>query len=1274
MKLLPYALPQSAADDATRTAVNATQSEYVGLVLSRDGRTVMPSAIWNETVSSGLTLKADVPDIVSFVCGEMNWTREHLFDVLEPPQIDALARMIHGFKKDRRDDRDFGLLDEAGFGKGRVLISGAAWAVMNGMTPVVFTKTQELFSNLWQDAIDVGVSALFIRPFLLNDSVKIDNMQGSGHHFAGIPPKLHKATIANGGSLPEGFGIVMATWSQLAVKGSVKFQWLTSLVKNSKVMLIEDEAHMAALGASRISQSARVLRANSASACQSSATMARSASDMASFPRLYPWLAGVPLPTIADIPYSYKVWLAETSVSMATQNGRVIRREMDKRGVTLVPVLPSDDAVAANSHAADIFAAALRGMRDYWQSVNALVGEMNAKHEDRTEGESMAKARYRPAFNFYAKISVMAAQFDACLLADFVVERACAHLLEGFQPTIILSMTMEGAIARIRSLAPTRDDTDQVDDSDDFNNENDDAGDGDALPEGGRAITFRDILLLALNRCGVIIDKNGDEIRPDPDNLKGRLGSVGYHDAVAAINALPDLPGSPIDYIMERIEDRSHELITQGVLKSPWVVGEISGRSFRLDRGRRVAVTSSTNAVIASYNDGLTDLVIMTAAGSTGGSMHHTAGATPESNARRRKRSQIEAVPSQNPIERIQTYGRISRRGAITPPRYEAALTGTPHSLCRFAREGEKASLLTAASSGDHGNGLATERSNMLSAAGDAVARNLLTAMPELAAQIGLNLDLAPDDDETWHVRNLMSRSVLLDSAQVSTMMQRFRSGLDRGVLRVSHLKLHDIGSGWTLDQPTMTLLEPGLQTLKGSLSGLFLGDTGVAVLSRQVPWCGKREAELPPIENNNSTMAALVSKMAATIDNHLGASLPSWTNNVAAALAAKDNPTLYAGMRENRVVVASRRYQHFLNLAPALKVGAAFQLPDIRGNTRPAIITAIFIPENVFLWADYSVEYVVPSDDRTYSIDLTPLVDRKYLPIPNNAVARSRFRQQNDHYRTDATYLLVGNEARACLHAARINVGRRVAYEDAQGRSRKGIILSQPEYEMIMAAPLLVPGPDVAIGLLERGFTLFRRNVMTVKMLGRLDNGWVTIEIDTKGRNAKLDVILAGISKMPKASKVFRIPPHEVPRAIAALYCYHTLSCGSNARDALAETILEVQDAPPFNAMSFVSMDDGIPVFAPDAPQPPADASPLPRQAPPVRQTSIPATLTQDACGKPTETPPVAPAPQALKPPPKWSGPLVPPSPPVAKPPRPLMPNMPLRYGVVIPRRPPGR
>lgn len=1143
---IPYEIVSDGIDDSIRETTSLTQSRYI-CAASGQGNAVLPSVIWHQTVSAIGRLTDKLGDIDTFVCKEMEWSPEHLKKALSPEQIDALALILDSFKSGNRVERDFLLADEAGFGKGRILICAALWCAKRDILPVIFTKNDNLFSNLWQDAIDVGADHILKRPFIINESVKVDNLSGGDLFFKNISPKLHKDTIKNSNDIPDEFGVIMSTWSQLSVKNSPKTAYIKRVMENRKAAFIGDESHISASMSATVSQSAAELRKLAYSVNDTSATSARHLENMRSYRNIYPWLKDMGR-DINTLPDKYRTWLAEFSVSMAIQKGCSIRRELDTSQISLDVVMPTLDEIRRNESLQDKLAEVLSLMKELSDCVADLCHKKDMESSQRNE----ANDKERVVTNFFSRLHLISGQFDGCIIADLAVSQAIEMLENDIKPFIIMDMTMEASLNSILS------DNDSDDDRANFattdTSEEVSRDENEDLDISRKPLSLHDVLSTLLSR--LLVYRYGSdkfEFKRDETQAINKL----YTEIEEKISVFKELMASPIDYIKRKIEEEGRARYEQGLIDRPWTMGELSGRALEIGQdGRYERRLEGKNEVISKFNRDDYDGIISTSSGSTGASMHHRLIEHGPHGASKycgdRPRGQIEAVGCRNPTERKQMWGRIYRRGNISNPLYKTLCSGTAYGLCSMALENAKAMRLNASVSGDRNNGMLVDYSHdILSTSANSLARDFLIQNPEIARHLNITTDAEyAINDDSFFIRKLMGRSLMLPGHVVSNIMSYLNEGLQRHNRYASNIEVNDIGSGWSYTEE-MFVLEPGVSD-DISRRSLYQGDMGLLRIQRSVPYKGLKENDLPAL-SEVFPMQRHLNSMKEGLNRHLMNCKPSWAKNVGHALAVvNSNKPLYPSVRRNPCVIEKERYDAAMTLSGQLRIGEAFVLTDRFGEDRPAIITDIDIPDSPLDWGSYTVSYVVPGDEREYITDLKVFLDGdKAKHIEKNDVARSRFNPHDNGQVTETMTLMTGNIPRAVMMAGRNKVGCKVRYTDIMNRERDGLILTRKEVERLKETPILVPGSVTGYRLMRDARASLQSEDIRLSYVASRD--MISVSIPKKARAKKiyekLAVILSGITGQAASSEVFMLDDQNKGEALENIFSRFNFTCPASHR-----------------------------------------------------------------------------------------------------------------------------
>ena len=1054
-------------NDDLMVKVNSLQSRYVSFSYEQS-EAVVPSSLWHGTVKTLLDFEERNDSVMGFLGREAGWSQEQCASRLSPEQCDAAALIIDALKKESRSEREFPLYDEAGFGKGRILMTTAAWCLKNGMIPVILTDSANLFSNLWQDIQDIGCDGVFKRPFIMNNDVAIDNLNSPDGDviFPKVSPKLHRETINNGDDLPDEFGCLMLTYSQLnTVPGkSVKVAYLERLMKKHKCVLICDESQNAIEVSSNTTANVDTLKALSYGSVDASATASRHVTNMASQRNVYRWLADrqLDLNMLSD---ERKLWLSEMSVVKAVNDGRIIRRELDVTGVAMALAEPDDDVAQRNVVIRDQIAVCLNRLLSLSKRMQVVCSTFNTRNSIKKASE-MYSTR-----SFGQRRDIISSQIEACLAVPVAIQRGVAALEEDRKPFITLDMTMESALNALSS--------------------GNDDDDGDAPKE---PITLQHLLQIALEK--VMTYKVGkDEKVMTFDALLAFERKYGmendaraYDDALALINGIENVSASPIDAIREGIEAEGQRRFEAGLIKKPWRIVEASGRATTFIDGKGFPNTINKNQAIAQFNFGKADGIIATSVVAVGASAHNAA-KFPDQRTRR----QIEVVACRDPIKRVQMWGRTNRRGNLTTPEYESVTTGTPYSLCNIAMQNAKCNHLRASVSGKRGSAMLVDVLDILSDDGNRIAKKYLIQNPQVA--LLCKLDAGSGDDMSYeHVRRLFKSSALLQSDVIEDMMAFFHREIELSKTRGASFATDTLGDGW----------EWGNESVVVAPARDF--DDGVYLrrIERQSTHDGYASTDLPLEQPVSEEVKAARSAMfvESLRERHLSRYIPPYAKSVKAAFAMA-NTSQHEAVRRNSVIMENERCDRLAEILSQLSVGKCFLLEDRYRETRPAIVTKVVAPSDPFDFDSYEIDYRVPGDQIDYTISLAEMDGVK--PVTDRAVVNQRFdaaKRGNGDY-IEKRWIMTGNPMDCVMMSDMAKSGKKLEFQLSSKEVVSGIFV--PDYEasrILSRTPIPLNDRSDLLAVLDAGgvTTCWRGNKPILELRSTNvsyvgpDNGWGSV------------------------------------------------------------------------------------------------------------------------------------------------------------------------------------
>ena len=866
----PHIAP-SPVDSGMMEKINGYQARYVPFA-EGDANAVVPISMWNGTVLALSAFQEKYGDVFPFLMNELGWSQSHLESALSPEQADAVALIIANAKEKEQSAREFMLCDEAGFGKGRILMTAAAWQIKNGIIPIIMTDSANLFSNLWQDVIDIGETETFQRFFIINESTPIEDITSPNGSvlFPNVSPKLLKDTIATGKTLPSGYGCVALTYSQINVRAdkSKKVAFLQRLAENNKVAFVKDEGHNAVTYSANTSANITLLKKKAYASVDASATSSRHVVNMATYGSIYPWLSGRQF-DLAGVSSHRQLWLSEMSVVKAVVAGQTIRRELDSTGVAIELVEPTQEMAEKHGVIHDQAAVILNQMLKISARVKSVCEKMNARNMDKKDSADYTTVP------FGMRRSIIANQLEACLNVPLAIKEAVSCLKRGEKPFITLDMTMEGAVAAIFSENVPEDESDeQISDTD-------------------TPFSIKDLMRITLDRC--MEYKHKGEVQSFTDvtltHFEHTLSVEDpvqnpYAEVLSMIEALPDMPASPIDAIRDGIEEEGRRLYETGVIKKPWRMGEASGRKRSFINGAYDLITKTKNAAISDFNFGTTDGLIATTAIAVGATAHNCAKFSDQ-----RTRTQIEVVACRDPIKRTQMWGRTNRRGNLTTPLYRTLTTGTPNSLCNIAMQNAKCKHLRASVSGSMESNMLVDVLDILSTEGNRIARKFLIRNPHIAALC--NVDGASgEDDDFQHVKKLFHASPLMSTDLMNRMMHFFHEEIAQSKARGVSFDVSSLGDNWSWSKEAV-LIAP------------FSGGLSARRIERPAIFSGLSSAQLPALAASDALATKAIAGLAHQEKRtaHLARYLPHYLKSVKMAFSAAKKSE-YEGVRRNPVIL----------------------------------------------------------------------------------------------------------------------------------------------------------------------------------------------------------------------------------------------------------------------------------------------------------------------------------------------------------------------------------
>ena len=499
----PAGLPGAVQPGTVRRGVLSNRMGLRGLVSyirhskGKSLDSVAPAAIAESMDQTLSEIEKQYGSVDKFVMNELGFdSADALYNALSADQIDGVAMAIHQMKKGQA----MIIGDQTGVGKGRQMAALIRWANRHGKKPVFFTKTADLFNDLYRDMKDTGSAEL--RPLIINAKSRMADDGGVVYQSV---PDAELDSIMQSGSIPEGYDYVALTYSQLS-SGDAQ----SRAEKKAKTE-----------GKSRAMEKAEFIRKiakDNILLCDESHTAAGSGNTGIFMRSIIPSTSGVTFAsaTFAKRPDSMPIYALKTAISKANVGPLELIQIVKRGGVMLQEIMSRALAKAGQ------MARRQRLMDDVeteWKTVSNP--ELAKKAKD---GYNGVVSVYKDILTFTGKHGLRAnlpntfnftRQLMLALKVDAIVEEAVAEIKAGRKPLIALENTRESELGEFAV--------------------------GDEVPDA----TFAPALLQMIG--GV-------------EGLDTQ-GKREYEELVSKIRkATASIPASPIDAITEKLEAQGYKV------------------------------------------------------------------------------------------------------------------------------------------------------------------------------------------------------------------------------------------------------------------------------------------------------------------------------------------------------------------------------------------------------------------------------------------------------------------------------------------------------------------------------------------------------------------------------------------------------------------------------------------------------------------------------------------------------------------------------------------
>ena len=695
--------------------------------------TLVPKAMAQAIEDSISRVESEVGNIDEFVAEQLDMEPETLREQFSAEQIDALVLAI----RNAEAGKGFIIGDQTGIGKGRVVAAMIKYALNTGKIPIFVTEKPNLYSDMIRDLDDIGMTDKLgldtARPkiFMTNSSESVpytlirtvkgepveNNLMLKPVKSSGLD-EVMKQMVKND-SLGN-YKVIFTTYSQLqSVKGKPTER--QSFIKHfgASNYMIFDESHNAGGAGADISQAAkdagvivgmgrsgfvRELVKSADGTFFSSATYAKRPDVMDLYSSTDMKLAVDNISQLSDAIKAGGIPMQQIVANMLTKAGQYIRRERTFAGVSYT----TEDS-KVDKDTAENMATSMRDILAFSREKEAVVKGLQ-KSLDNQGGRASAEGEKTTVqgANFGSIMHNLIDQMLLSLKSQDSVRHAIERLKAGEKVVMTVSNTMGSFLQSY-------------------------ADDMDLKVGDPVNLSFADLYIRYLEKQRMVtIKKPGgvkEKYRLTDEDLGENLTNR-YNEILDFIRGagFGSAPISPIDYMHSELR------------KAGYKTEEITGRTITLnyESGKPLLTTRSANIkqrvnAVKSFNGGVTDVIILNQAGSTGLSLHAS-----NKFKDQRKRHMIIVQAEKNIDTHMQMLGRVLRTGQVVKPAYSQMMGDIPAEMRPAAVLLKKMASLSANTTASRKSAVSAEGAvDFMNEYGGQVAQEYLRDNPDVYQDLG---------------------------------------------------------------------------------------------------------------------------------------------------------------------------------------------------------------------------------------------------------------------------------------------------------------------------------------------------------------------------------------------------------------------------------------------------------------------------------------------------------------------------------------------------------
>jgi hypothetical protein len=648
-----------------------------------------------------------------WVASKIDITKEKLFEIFSAEQIDSIGLAILNFE----NGNGMIISDETGIGKGRILSGICKWAFLNNKKVLFFTEREHLFTDFWRDLKDTETIKSIINPILFHSNSKIYDQEGKP--ILKSNPSTVKEIQKNG--FPLDTNLVLTNYSQISFKDHIasKKDLLIEYSKDNVIIL--DESHNAA-GDSNVNNFLLKLLDITPNFIFSSATFIKDETHI----KLYEKILGFDKDTTSLLKRllnnSNEQILRKIITYELTKKLKFWRREHEPIEVNWNNIIC--EQTEKEKKYLDKYAEIINDLFTLSKMISA---------DQKTDLILSNWATSGATINRLSRSLILMFKINK------TVESVKKTITDNEKAVIVMNSTFSSIIKKIIDHTENKK-TIEKEDNIEYQDE--------IEPE----IELKTKFILNFKKAldYIIDDTVGDYINEQKDKINNKE-IFNFLDFIKAKTELfSDLSISPIDEIINKLKNDGIEC------------SEISGRTFKVNENNEIEKINkeSRQSIIKKFNDGQTNVVILTRAGSAGISLHSS-----KEFKDTRKRQLYELEITDRPTYRLQFIGRVNRKNQLNKPGFNTITTNHPFEQRILNLEQIKLQKLQSHISGDE---MKHFKENIFNLYTDKVNENIFLFLKnnqELAFKMGINIKKSPNEDY-YFLNSILKRCIILNSEQ----------------------------------------------------------------------------------------------------------------------------------------------------------------------------------------------------------------------------------------------------------------------------------------------------------------------------------------------------------------------------------------------------------------------------------------------------------------------------------------------------------------------------